>query len=404
MRELTGVWIGVCAAVVLSACSPDSIPATTGAPGTGTGSGAAGTGAAGTGAAGTGAAGTGAAATASPEALGYRSEEVTFGSGTGADAVTLAGTLLVPVGPKAPAGKLGAVVLVAGSGPTDRDWNNPLIPGKVDTGRILAEQLAAAGMATLRYDKRGTGASTKVTVAKWGDFDADLLAARAFLAARPEIDPARIGVLGHSEGAMLAAKAVAAAPPGTFAALAHLSGPGRTFAAILKQQVHDSLARDGVAEPAMAATLAYLDDALAKIGRGEVPGTPGGAVAPMVTGLVGSLTATPNVDFVRGWLAHDPVATLAKVGCPVLLGVGANDAQVGESDLSPLAKALAAAGRTDVTVKTFKETDHVLKVQPKLPTAMTSQEIALSYGETRLVSLEVVDALRDFFGKTLAAK
>jgi dienelactone hydrolase len=334
-----------------------------------------------------------------PEVVGYRSEEITFSSGAGADAVTLAATLLLPVHAT---GKLSAVVLVAGSGPTDRDWNNPLLPGKVDTGRVLAEHLAKAGLATLRYDKRGSGGSTKVTVAKWGEFDADLIAARAYLAARPEVDAARIGVLGHSEGAMLAAKAAAATPPGTFAALAYMAGPGRSFGVILSQQVHDSLARDGTAEPAIAASLAYLEDALAKIVAGTTPGPPGGAVAPFVGELVTQLTAPANIDFVRGWLNHDPVATLVAVKCPLLLGVGDNDAQIDPSDLKALRKGLEAAGRKDAIVRVFLHTDHVLKVQPKMPKEMTTKDIALSYGEPRLVSLEVVDALVEFFGRTLA--
>src|ERR1700693_2281693 len=69
------------------------------------------------------------------------------------DSTTVYGTLVRPVGP----GPFPAVVMVAGSGPTDRDWNSPLLPGSNGSARLLAEALAQAGIASLRYDKRAAG-------------------------------------------------------------------------------------------------------------------------------------------------------------------------------------------------------------------------------------------------------
>src|ERR1051326_1652105 len=69
------------------------------------------------------------------------------------DSTTIYGTLVRPIGP----GPFPAVVLVAGSGPTDRDWNSPLLPGSNGSARLLAEALARAGFASLRYDKRASG-------------------------------------------------------------------------------------------------------------------------------------------------------------------------------------------------------------------------------------------------------
>ncbi|GGN31708.1 fermentation-respiration switch protein FrsA (DUF1100 family) [Actinoplanes campanulatus] len=121
----------------------------------------------------------------------------------------LAGTLTLPAG----AGPFPAAVLVSGSGPIDRDSNAPRLP--IDSTRQLAHALARAGIASLRYDKRGVGESrvlrdgTTEGRSGWmraGLFDNadDVAAGYAALAARPETDAARVSLIGHSEGATLA--------------------------------------------------------------------------------------------------------------------------------------------------------------------------------------------------------
>src|SRR5215470_3378295 len=81
--------------------------------------------------------------------LSGESSEVTWQLGE----TSVYGTVVRPVGP----GPFPAVVMVAGSGPTDRDWNSPLLPGSNGSARLLAEALAEAGFASLRYDKRASG-------------------------------------------------------------------------------------------------------------------------------------------------------------------------------------------------------------------------------------------------------
>ncbi len=125
----------------------------------------------------------------------YAEEEVTFGGG--AEGIVLAGTLTLPKGE----GPFPAALLIAGSGPQDRDESlanhRPFL--------LIADALTRKGIAVLRYDKRGVGKSTgNPDTATTMDLAADAQAALAFLKSGKEIDGSRIGLIGHSEGAIIA--------------------------------------------------------------------------------------------------------------------------------------------------------------------------------------------------------
>ncbi|MBN9538090.1 MAG: alpha/beta hydrolase [Alphaproteobacteria bacterium] len=124
---------------------------------------------------------------------------------------TLAGTLLLPLISELQA--VPGVVLIAGSGPTDRDGNNTLVPERIDLLKQIAELLAKNGIASLRYDKRGIGQSTlrpRTSLAAeeaffaWDYFVADVEAAHTELLRHGEIKPYATALLGHSEGGLLA--------------------------------------------------------------------------------------------------------------------------------------------------------------------------------------------------------
>ena len=130
----------------------------------------------------------------------------------GSDGATLAGTLLLPIWSELE--KVPGVVLVSGSGPTDRDGNNTLVPDRIDLLKQIAELLAEAGIASLRYDKRGIGASTARphgSIAElerffsWDNFVGDVVAAQAELVKHDEIKSYATALLGHSEGGLAGA-------------------------------------------------------------------------------------------------------------------------------------------------------------------------------------------------------
>ena len=156
----------------------------------------------------------------------YQVREVTYPGG--APGVTLAGTLTLPQGK----GPFPAVLLLAGSGPADRDetilGHKPFL--------VLADFLTRQGLAVLRFDKRGVGQSTgDLAKATDDDYTKDALAGLAFLRSRKEVNPKAVGLIGHSEGAIEAVRAADLSPNVAFIVL--LGGPGLPGAQIIEDQV-----------------------------------------------------------------------------------------------------------------------------------------------------------------------
>ena len=253
----------------------------------------------------------------------------------GAAGATLAGTLLLPLVSEIQ--PVPGVVLIAGSGPTDRDGNNPLIPVRIDTLKLIAERLAAAGIATLRYDKRGIGRSTsrprdglaaEERFFLWDHFVADAVAAHAELLRHDEIKPYATAFLGHSEGGLLALAATVAMETRRPHGLVLASTPGRPLAEIVRAQV----ARTA---PPLAAEADRIVAAI--LGSGHVP-----ADAPPALQLVFPPYAGP---FLQAALAFDPAAALARTDNACLLIHGGADSQIVPfGDIQPLLDGLGTRG------------------------------------------------------------
>jgi len=262
--------------------------------------------------------------------------------GTGERA--LPGTLAMPK-PSAGAGGHPAAVLVHGSGPQDRDEtigaNRPFLD--------IARGLAAQGIAVLRYDKR-TMARPQDFAA--GDYDVDdetthdAVLAVAALRATQGIDPARIYVLGHSQGGMLAPRiAQQAAAAGTpVAGLVMLAAPARSLLDLLPEQNRYLLGADGGINPAEQD---FLDDLDAKIAR-------------VRSGADMSTAETPlNVPaaYWRDFDAMDPVADALATPVPMLLLQGGRDFQVVDTDWNLWHEALD--GRANATLKHYPALNHL---------------------------------------------
>ena len=278
-------------------------------------------------------------------------------------------------------------LIISGSGPTDRDGNSPGRP-EADTNLNLSRVLSAAGVASLRYDKLGSGDPNT-----WDErvedaleesidpevFDAQMASAYAELVDQPEVDPERTLVVGHSEGALFALRAhevlddaepalVLAAPPGT-----------RMLDVIdrqLSEQVRTAEAQGALGEADAVRMLSDTRMARAAVRAGrELSGNDS-------TGLF----SPQNQDYLAWIDAFDP-AELARdlpTGTPVLVLWGEDDAQITREEVDRLMGGLEEAQRVDLP-----GTDHVLREYDDSPGAA-------ALDADRAFSPDVAPAVEDF--------
>jgi pimeloyl-ACP methyl ester carboxylesterase len=260
--------------------------------------------------------------------------------------VELAGTLALPDGDDGP---FPAVLIASGSGPLDRDSDHRRM--RFQVARRLAEALAAAGFASLRYDKRGVGASPGDWLAAgFSDNIDDLAAARDTLAARPEVDPARLLVAGHSEGALLgAALAARGAPLAGLVLLSCSATPGDQLLRWQARQLAPSLPA-----PVRALLRLLRTDLEAKVAANH------GKIRATTTDVARIGGARINARWTREFLDHDPRSDLARVTVPVLALTGEKDLQVDPADLDVIAATVPAP----VTVHRVPDLTHTLRRQP----------------------------------------
>jgi fermentation-respiration switch protein FrsA (DUF1100 family) len=308
----------------------------------------------------------------------YRVEEVRFPNDEAG--IHLAGTLTLPEG----SGPFPAAALITGSGPQDRDetilGHKPFL--------VLADHLTRAGIAVLRYDDRGVGQSEGDFAAATSiDFAGDAAAAVDFLRAHPAIDPARVGLIGHSEGGLIAplvATGEAGAQQRDLAFVVLLAGPGLTGREILylqgeaiaraagasdadvaqlratQSRMFDIVAEEGDAgrrrerlRTALSDGLAAMDSA-ARAAQGVPPG--GERV------WVEAQLAQVGSEWFRTFLLYDPRPALARLETPVLALIGGLDLQVPPAEnLAAIGEALERAGNRDATLLELPGLNHLFQ-------------------------------------------
>ncbi|MEO6775967.1 MAG: alpha/beta fold hydrolase [Kofleriaceae bacterium] len=276
-----------------------------------------------------------------------QAEDIVFGD-------HVPGTLVKPGKP----GKFPGIVLFQGSGPTDRDWNSPLITTRNGSGKLLAEALASHGAVVVRFDKAGVGANTTKLEGQTIDlYVTEARAALAYLRARPEVDPAHVFIAGHSEGGLHAIR-TADVEGKALAGVLLLSTTGRTLRDIVLAQITTQIERaaPGQAEALVAPFRTAMDDFIAGKTIDPKAATP----IPGLQQLLASLTAPGSATVARGLLVADPLAGIAKITVPIFIYNGEKDVQV-DPTIDPPLLANAAKANPDVTVFLAPEADHVLK-------------------------------------------
>jgi len=299
--------------------------------------------------------------------LPYDAEPVAFENQAGK--VRRAGTLTLPRS-RTPA---PAVLLISGSGAQDRDesafGHRPFL--------VLADYLTRRGIVVLRVDDRGVGGSTGDTsLATLDDSAGDALSAVAFLMGRKEVDARRIGLIGHSEGGVVATLAAGRSAQVAFVVM--LGAPGLPFEEVRRAQtarIGKSLGASDAAIESMRgmnqrlfalirtvpdrATLdgearREVDDFLAGLAPAERAGF---RELPLVEGY-----HEMNSPWFRSLLEHDPQATLAKVQCPVLALAGGNDIQVAAAEnLQAIRSAFRARKTGDITAEELAGLNHMFQ-------------------------------------------
>lgn len=249
--------------------------------------------------------------------------------------IELAGTLTLPE--HARGTRVPAMVMITGSGPQDRDEGTPALPGWRPF-RQIADTLGRRGIAVLRLDDRGVGGTpTGPSDPTSADLADDIRAALAYLRSRPEIDHGDLGLIGHSEGALIALMVGATDPE--LRAVVLIAGSSRTG-----RQVSDAQVRTAI-QNQLHLTGASLDSA--------VRANDAARDAQLARSA-----------WLRFWFDYDPLPTAKKLRMPVLIVQGATDTQVTPDQAEELASAIRSGGNGDVTVKVIPETNHLLVHDP----------------------------------------
>jgi pimeloyl-ACP methyl ester carboxylesterase len=248
---------------------------------------------------------------------------------------TLHGTLLLP---KDAAAKVPVALIISGSGPTDRDGNSAMLPGKNNSLKMIAESLAAHGVASVRYDKRGIGASAVASGnesdVRFTNFVDDAVAWLDWMGNDARFS--RRMVVGHSEGSLIG---IMAAQRATVDRVISLAGAGRSAGAVLRQQLAGNLPPN------------LLADAQRILGELEAGRTVAEVPQPLM------MLFRPSVQpYMISWLPIDPAAEVAKLTVPVLVVQGTTDVQISVSDAERLAK-----GNPRATLEVVDGMNHVLK-------------------------------------------
>ena len=277
---------------------------------------------------------------------------------------------------KGASGKLPAVFFVSGSGPQDRNG----FSSGVDLGtHEILDHLTREGFLVLRVDDRGTGASSALPAdPSYLDLVADARACVEFLSKREDVDPARVVLIGHSEGGETAP--ILAVEKPAIAAIVLMAAPGRSIFEIVGDQNRRVLEEQKLPPEEIEKQMQDLRAFLEKL-AGDAPIDAAGATA-------GEKEALASRTWFRSHAKLDPLATIGKVKCPVLILQGEKDFQVSAAlDGPALETALKLGGNPDHELKVLVGLDHLFKKAP----GVTSQYA--DYWKSRPIDPSFFEAL-----------
>jgi len=303
------------------------------------------------------------------------------------------GTLTRPIGE----GLHPGIIFIAGSGPTDRDWCSPLLPGTNCSASLLADALTSTGFVTLRYDKRVAGPHAldnvprllgKISMQSHVD---ELIGAVDTLMSLVYVDATRMFVLTNSEGAIHALNYQLQATSKRFKGLLLTGAPGRPVGQVARSQILAQVTPLPNADDVMK----HYDDSIAAFITGK-PVEPDASLPESLKYFLQSVTSPVNLPFARELWSLNPADLIAKVPEPILVVIGKKDIQVDwEIDGSALRTATATHG--NVTFAFPENADHVLKFEERPREKLTAASVGTRYNaDGRILDPEVLTAILDW--------
>ena len=289
-----------------------------------------------------------------------------------------------------------AILFIAGSGPTDRDWNSPILPGTNGSGKLLAEALASKGFITLRYDKRVSGTHAqdnfpyligKISMQSHLD---EVQGSVNLLLSRKDVDPNHVFVLTSSEGAVHALNYQRQTEKSRFSGLVLTGPPGRSIEEVVKTQMEALFST----LPDSDQLMLLYEKAVSDFEAGR-PVEPDPALPDGAKQLLLSLSSPANLPFTRELWDADISPWLRNTNEPVLVVIGKKDTQV-DYQLDGGRLEDAAKGKTNITFAYPENANHVLKYEEK-PRSQLGPTDSLNYNaDGRILDQDALKTIVDW--------
>jgi hypothetical protein len=292
------------------------------------------------------------------------------------------------------------VVFLAGSGPTDRNWCSPLLPGENGTAKILAEELARIGYVTLRYDKLGSGPRVRENLPKFSGkvsmqtFMEELSKGVETILSEKTVDGSRLFALTNSEGAIHAVNYQLQAKKNRFKGFVLTGAPGRAIGDVARSQ----FLGQSKSFPNGEVLMKHYDEAISDFIEGR-PIVMDPSLPKAMEPVFRSLESPNNLPFSRELWTYDLSRHITRVVDPLLVVIGKKDIQVDwQLDGKPLEKATEHNTRASFAYP--ENANHVLKHEQMAREKLTPEYVGLHYNaQEAVVDKEAMNAIFDFLAR-----
>ena len=295
-----------------------------------------------------------------------------------------------------------AVVFLAGSGPTDRNWCSPLIPGANGTAKMLAEGLAKLGIVTLRYDKLGSGPRVRESLPKFAGkvrmrtFMEELSGGVETILSEKNVDGSKLYALTNSEGAVHAVNYQIQAKKSRFKGLVLTGAPGRSIGDVSRTQ----FLGQSRSFPNGEILMKHYDEAIADFLAGrKIAVDP--SLPKSMEPFFQALENPTNLPFSRELWTYNLSEYIVRVVDPILILIGKKDIQVDwQLDGKPLQSALIHNNRASFAYP--ENANHVLKHEEMPREKLTPEYVVSHYNaQDAVLDKDAMNSIIDFFARTV---